>query len=151
MATITITVSGIPETIAKLDYRPLIEIPLRNFLLKSAFAVEGKAKEFAPVDTGRLRASITSRIEETKATIAPTVHYGAHVEFGTRPHFPPPSALEPWARRHGMNAFAVARAISRRGTRRHPYMVPAAQAAAPDISRFADEFALEVETRWKQP
>lgn len=150
MATVTITINGIPETAKKLEYRALIEIPLRTFLVKSALTVEGKAKEFAPVDTGRLRASITTKIEQTKATIAPTVPYASAVEFGSRPHWPPVSALEPWARRHGMNAYALARSISRRGTKPHPYMQPGAIASVPDIQVFAEEFARDIETRWQQ-
>jgi len=51
--------------------------------------------------------------------------YGAAVEYGTRPHFPPPSALVLWVKkRFGLDdpkaiesaAWAVARAMSKRGT-----------------------------------
>lgn len=150
---VTIRIEGIPELRHKLDNPNLIAGPVREFLLKSSFTVEGKAKQLAPVDTGRLRASITSIIRPTQAMVAPTVNYGAAVEYGTRPHFPPPDALEGWARRHGFpsagGAFLLARSISRRGTRPQPYMRPAATQSQPDISRFAGEMALAIEARFR--
>lgn len=36
-----------------------------------------------PVDTGRLRSSITVNVEGNSAEIGPTASYGAYVEFGT--------------------------------------------------------------------
>jgi len=47
------------------------------------------------------------------------VIYAPPIETGSRPHRPPLSALQVWARRHGMNAFVLQRAIGRRGTRAH--------------------------------
>ena len=78
------------------------------------------AKQNAPVDTGRLRASITPEVrgegEDMIGVVGSNVVYAPYVELGTRPHFPPLAALEVWARRHGTSAFLVARAISQRGT-----------------------------------
>lgn len=53
---------------------------------RSALNIEGGAKRRAPVDTGRLRNSITHVIAEggLKARIGTNVEYAAHVEFGTR-------------------------------------------------------------------
>lgn len=53
----------------------------------SCHLIEGKAKDFAPVDTGALRDSITTQIDELPKTIrgvvAPHVHYAIYQEFGT--------------------------------------------------------------------
>ena len=55
----------------------------------------------------------------------PADKYAAPVEFGTKPHFPPPSALLPWVKHKlGVSdekqalsiAFAIAHAIAKRGT-----------------------------------
>lgn len=65
-----------------------------------------------------------SRVE-IKA-LPPADVYVDPVETGTRPHFPPPSALLPWVKqklhvgseKQALSiAFAIARAISKRGTR----------------------------------
>lgn len=42
--------------------------------------------------------------------------YAAAMEYGTKPHFPPISALQGWADRHGIPVWAVARKIARDGT-----------------------------------
>ena len=50
--------------------------------------IENAAKRYAPVDTGRLRSSITHTTEDTagviSCTISAPVHYAPHQEYGTR-------------------------------------------------------------------
>jgi len=48
--------------------------------------------------------------------------YAPHVEFGTRPHWPPPGALALWAKRHNVDEFAMMRGIARHGTRPRHYL-----------------------------
>jgi HK97 gp10 family phage protein len=51
----------------------------------AAFIVEGKAKRRCPVDSGRLRASITHETDGTDGFIVGTnVEYAPFVELGTR-------------------------------------------------------------------
>ena len=58
-------------------------------LRRAALAIEADAKALAPVDTGALRASISSsfagdgRGGAMTAEVGPTVEYGVYVEFGT--------------------------------------------------------------------
>lgn len=79
------------------------------------------------VNTGILRASITPQVTLQGSTVQGVVGsnktYAPYVEFDTRPHWPYakgiPMENQPivlWARRHGANAYLVARAISQRGT-----------------------------------
>jgi HK97 gp10 family phage protein len=89
----------------------------------------GDAKRFAPVDTGRLRSSITGQVSQVgfpmprvQGIVGTNVEYSAYMEFGTGifagnapVRMPPARALEGWARRHGLNAAVVARAIYLRG------------------------------------
>lgn len=52
---------------------------------KAAFDVEANAKAVVPVDTGKLKNSITSEFpSQTKAIVAPHTDYAAYVEYGTR-------------------------------------------------------------------
>jgi len=52
---------------------------------KAAFDVEASAKAVVPVDTGKLKNSITSEFpSQTKAIVAPHTDYAAYVEYGTR-------------------------------------------------------------------
>ena len=122
-----------------------MEVPLKKFLTKAAITVEGRAKLKSPVDTGRLRSSITHKIEKERALVGSNVFYAPYVEFGTRPHFPPVGALATWARRHGFaSPWPLAVAISRRGTRPHPYLGPALEESRGDVDRFLKEMGEEV-------
>lgn len=80
------------------------------------------AKRFSPVDTGRLRASMTQTVNPVGfprrivGVVGTPVKYAPHMEYGTDHNkMPPVRALEGWARRHGLNAFAVAQGILMRG------------------------------------
>lgn len=122
--------------------------PLREFLFKAGFSVEAAAKERAPVDTGRLRFSIATEVRETRALVGSNVFYAPFVEFGTRPHMPPVAAMQPWARRHGISAWALARAIAARGTKPHPFLLPGLLAAQATIISLLETFARAIENRW---
>ena len=110
------------QIVADLHGAPMLE-GMRNATL----LVMRDAKRFAPVDTGRLRASITPEVRVSGPTtlqgiVGSNVTYAPFVELGTKPHWPPVGALATWARRHGTVAFLVARAISRRGTKAVKYL-----------------------------
>lgn len=67
---------------------------LTKNMAKAAFTVEGEAKSLCPVDTGRLRASIASRVETEDAKIVgiigTNVEYARDVEFGNFRQSPQP-------------------------------------------------------------
>jgi len=80
--------------------------------------VEAEAKKLCPVDTGKLRASITPVIESWAAGYVGTnTHYAPYVEYGTRKMdaqpFLEPAFLE--GKRQASKVFgqAVSRAITR--------------------------------------
>ena len=131
-----------------------IKGPLRKFLAKAGFVLELHMKTGAPVDTGRLRSSIISKPSPTRMSVGPTVFYAPFVEFGSRPHWAPTGALQPWARRHGFPAGAlgdliVRRIIARRGTRAHPFAGPAMKKSIPAIHAFVREMAQDINRRWR--
>lgn len=127
---VTVRITGDKELRAKLQDRRA-DGPVNQFLDRGAFYIEGEAKRNAPVDTGHLRRSIaTATSGHREREVGTSTPYGPHIEFGTRPHFPPPDALNGWARRHGFGGnggFLVARKIAKRGTQPQPYMGPAAE------------------------
>src|SRR5690242_610786 len=58
---------------------------LPQLVKRTAFRIEGRAKQLAPVDTGLLRNSIQTQIEgPLKATVGTNVNYAQYQEFGTR-------------------------------------------------------------------
>jgi HK97 gp10 family phage protein len=56
---------------------------LDRFLPKAGQLVEGEAKLRTPVDTGRLRGSIASKVDGDKAIVGTNVEYAPYVEYGT--------------------------------------------------------------------
>lgn len=64
-----------------------IENEMDQGLVNAALIVERSAKIKAPVDTGRLRSSITHRLIDTDgmpaSEVGTDVEYAKHVEFGT--------------------------------------------------------------------
>lgn len=67
---------------------------IAQYLLQAVQRVERRAKQLAPVDTGRLRSSITSGLAEDGSTVAglvgTDVDYAVHVEYGTYRMAPQP-------------------------------------------------------------
>lgn len=95
--------------------------------------IRGDAADKAPVDTGQLASSIEAVVEGIGSAII-GVRVGSNLpqapaqEFGTEPHFPPPSALRGWARRvlgDPDAAYAVAQSIAESGTEAQPFLEPA--------------------------
>lgn len=97
-----------------------------NAIRSSTLLVEADAKRNAPVDTGRLRASITPTVrvegKVVQGVVGSNVVYAPFMELGTRPHWPPIAALEVWARRHGTSAFVVARSIAVKGLKARKFL-----------------------------
>lgn len=126
--------------------------PVNRFLDRGAIFVQGAARRHAgkSVDTGRLRNSIgveTSGHRERR--VGPSADYGLYVETGTRPHFPPPAALEGWARRHGFSSgYEVAKKIAATGTQAQPYMRPAAEEGEGFVKAQVPVLAAEVESAY---
>lgn len=79
-------------------------------------------------DLGNLANSIIVDLKEAGmiAETGPEAPYGPYVEFGTKKHFPPPDALEGWAKRHGFDsAWPICKVIAKRGLKARPFMFPA--------------------------
>lgn len=150
---IHIRIEGLDEAVAKLTPQRA-DGPIGRFLDRGANYIQSRARENAPVDTGRLRNSIgvespTKRSRE----IGANTDYAEYVETGTRPHFPPPSALHGWALRNGFSGpragFLAARAISRSGTKAQPYMRPAAESGESFIKTLVPTLAAELESAYR--
>lgn len=69
---------------------------LTHLFERTVTKIESAAKKACPVNTGRLRASITHEVsaegKEVVARVGTNVEYAAYVEFGTR-HMPARSFL----------------------------------------------------------
>ena len=154
--TINIVLSINDETIRKALADPqLVKGPIMTMLKKSALMIEQKAKLKATVDTGHMRRGIKTFLSPLQAVIEATEKYSAFVEMGTRPHWPPRKALQPWARRHGFppgmkGASMLAAAIAKRGTKAQPFMMPALEESKNAIQGLIQQAANQIRERWRR-
>ncbi len=76
---VTVDTSGLTRIAGQIDKRAA------DVIAKAAMDIESDAKQNAPVDTGALKASIFTAIENGGATakVGPTVSYGIFQELGT--------------------------------------------------------------------
>lgn len=83
--TVTVEIKGAREVLANLDLaNQNIRAAVGAAVQREGIRVQGLAREFAPVDTGALRASIQyAPTGEMEAVVQDGVAYGVFQEFGT--------------------------------------------------------------------
>jgi len=88
-----------------------------------------------PFHTTNLLHSFRQEINPLMSRWFPTAKYAEAVQFGTKAHFPPykDAGFQKWANDHGINAFVLARSISRKGTKANPYMERILKASKTEI------------------
>jgi len=112
--------------------------PMLDATRDATLIVQREARQKAPVDRGLLRASIVPEVRATttgvEGVVGSNLQYAAAVELGSRPHWPPIDAIAGWVHRtmRGVEnersvAFLIARKISRVGTKKQPYLIPAVE------------------------
>jgi len=102
-------------------------------------------------DTGKMARSVGFRWEGTAGVVYTSSRYGGFVDKGTRPHWPPIKALEPWARRHGIPAFLIARSIARKGTKPTHWLSGAfEETARRELAPGMRRLTGQIEERWRR-
>ena len=147
--------------------KPIVEVALQEIAAIGKPAVASKAPRFS----GRLSKSVVSIIKYAGAPIPTWMSLGPKaphrflVERGTKPHFPPTSAdskggrrIRRYVRRRwgtgsdereiARAAFRLARAISRSGTKAHPFILPAWKEIEPQVDGILSKAAKSIELEW---
>ena len=65
------------------QWRTSYENAVRTALMQIGMTAETYAKKACPVDTGRLRNSITHQVGDAEVVVGTNVEYAAYVELGT--------------------------------------------------------------------
>lgn len=107
-----------PEAIKDFD------IAMFKSLSEGADIVLSQAKALAPSDLRQLAGSLNKQVSAKNAVVGTNIEYAPYVEFGTRPHAAPISALQGWADRHGIPVGAVWMSIKKKGTKAQPFLLP---------------------------
>lgn len=107
------------------------QVTTQQVLVQSANHILAEMEARVPVRTGKLRGSLSIRVDTDKVTIGPNENiapYAGYVEFGTKPHTIRPK------RPGGVLAFDVGgrtvftKQVNHPGTRPQPYVRPAFEA-----------------------
>lgn len=152
----TLKIQGLDSLIsdfkkAGVNYRPLMTQAMQKSTNRLKNDIQSNITNEGISNTGNLRRSIyVKKASDSEGIVAVGEKYGAYVEFGTRPHFPPIAPLERWAKtklgKDGLG-FLIARKIARKGTKAQPYVEPAYRA---DAQFVIDQFATAVGIILKQ-
>lgn len=112
-----------------------------NLALKNAAGIVQRReyKEAPNGVTGGLTKSVRQIVTEVAAMIGPTAKYAVFIEKGTKPHMPPIDAITPWAEAKGINPWALAMSIKKKGTVANPFVKRTFTATKTDVKA---EFAL---------
>ena len=123
MASITIEVRNLEPIQAKLKKGGnIIKKQMNEAIKRAVLMVEADSKKNTPSDTSRLRGAHKTYFGNLQGKLRIEADYGIYVHEGTRPHWPPFDAIDPWAKRHGIPTFLVQRAIARKGTKAVPFL-----------------------------
>ncbi len=115
-------------------------------LSKAATVVLSSAVARVAVDLAQLKGSLTKSVSKDNATVGTNDEKAPYIEFGTRPHTAPISALQGWANRHGIPVGAVWTSIKRKGTKAQPFLLPSLTG---NINRIIEFFRQEgINLKW---
>lgn len=123
MSTVEVTITGLDTLVAVMNKYPAIsEKYVNKAINRSLVRVLGEEKVQAPVHTGNLRDNWTIAMGRFEGSLASNAPYAAAVHNGSVPHMPPVDALKLWCSKKGIDPWALARAIQKRGTRANPFL-----------------------------
>ena len=127
-STITIEIPALGDLLRDLQKAGAYgEQQLKTALRRGAIIIQRAERIEAPRDTSNMANRIdVSETGPLEVTISPRANYSETVHKGRRPGAPVSAkSLEGWARRKGLNPYAVAKSIERKGTKANPFVARA--------------------------
>jgi len=133
----TSELDGLSKDLGTLS-RAELDAALTQGLYIAGAGVQKAARGMVAVDTGALRISVANDPikgpDGPSQQIGPTQPYGYKIEYGQPPGtYVSPAALAGWAKRKGLNPYAVSKSIFKKGSPPQPFMFPAGTQEEPNI------------------
>lgn len=126
MATIKIEIKNIERLHDALSRSPqTVGKHMQEAIQLASMIYFTEVQRIIPADTSNMARTTRRDIFPLRAEIYPTASYAAAVHEGTRPHYVSPEALKRWAAHKGLNPYAVAKSIAKKGTKSQPFMINA--------------------------
>ncbi len=139
---VSIEIKGLSQLIKTIDKYPAIsEKHVNKAINLSLLRIQGQATRNAPFGTsGNLRNNWNIKMGRYEGSLSSGARekgfsYGTAVEYGTRPHFVSANAISLWASRRGLNPYAVAKSIQKKGTKANPFFKKSAESQEGNIEK----------------
>lgn len=142
-ATVEVEIPALAQFERLLREAPEVTKPELSRAIKiGATTIQREEKVETPIDEGNLRNSVIIQYGDLRANVGPRVNYALRVHEGTPAGTNVnPASLEGWAKRKGLNEFAVANAIKKKGTKGNPFAERAADNSKPSVISTFDKAA----------
>lgn len=115
-------------------YPAVSEKYINTAISRSLLRIWGQEKQEAPFGVGGLlRENWQTSFGRFEGFLKALSPYAVFVHEGTRPHMPPVDALAAWAKKKGINPWAVAKSIAKKGTKANPFLQRAVDKTARDV------------------
>lgn len=114
---------------------------IKDGLIEAGTEIVKTERGEAPHDTGNLQRQIGFEFQPFKISVTPNANYSAPVHEGSRPHMPPVEALKSWAKKRGINPWALARSMEKKGTKANPFVTRTAEKIEDKINKIFQKIA----------
>ena len=121
---VELEIKGFNKLIVQIERYPQIsEKYVNNAINRSLVRILGQEKQQAPVGvSANLRDNWKVDIGRFQGSLKSMAPYGMAVHQGTAPHYVSGETLKAWAARKGLNPWAVAKSIAKKGTKANPFL-----------------------------
>ncbi|EKD89640.1 MAG: hypothetical protein ACD_33C00022G0001 [uncultured bacterium] len=93
--------------------------------------------------TGKLYRSIKFNIKKNMLIVQLAKH-AIYLDKGTRPHMPPVDKIKKWAASKGINVWALAKSIAKKGTKAYPFLYRFDDIANSYIDDIAEAYSKDI-------
>ena len=136
---ITLEIKGLSQLISMAEKYPAIaEKHINMAINRSLVRLWGEEKIQAPVYIGRLRDDWKLDVGRFQGKLSSNAPYAMDIENGRGPHAVSGTELMGWAAKKGLNPWAVAKSITKKGTKANPFFARSINAQADNIQKEFD-------------
>lgn len=133
---ISLEITGLDKLIGVAEKYPSVSEKYINLAInRSLLRVWAAEKQEAPFGvSGILRDNWKVEMGRFTGRLYSLAKYALDVEQGTKPHFVPVDEIAPWAKKKGLNPWAVAKSIAKKGTKANPFFARAVTNATDGVN-----------------
>jgi type IV secretory pathway TrbD component len=134
---VQLEVKGLGKLMKQVEKYPAIsEKHVNTAINRSLVRILGQEKQQAPVGvSGNMRDNWRVDMGRFSGSLKSMAPYSMAVHQGTGPHYVSGETLKAWAARKGLNPWAVARSIAKKGTKANPFLKRSVEIETENVNR----------------